>query len=84
MAVALFVKSESGDYYLDVWDAITPEELEEHFLECMECYQPICEYMMDVSGADEVNSETLREVADKMHELSWKHDDNEEDDQIPW
>lgn len=83
MAVALSVISESGDHYLSVWDSITPEELELDFRKNMEMYAPICSYQVRASGSSLDQYDEFTVVACKMRDLSWKHD-NEEDDQIPW
>ncbi|QQG32296.1 hypothetical protein CkP1_0133 [Citrobacter phage CkP1] len=74
MSVAVFVKSESGDYYLySFGDNESEEQIKEQLEDNLSYFSPICEWMVSTSDDTSPSVETrMTEFMNELFDRSWK------------
>lgn len=76
MIVAMHIKSESSDHYLELFVNKTVEEIKQELYDNMEMYEPVSEYNVtydDNSTTEEEVEEFMAMVSD-WYDASWNRD----------
>lgn len=72
MAVAVYMKSDSGDSYLYLWDRYDHDKIKNHLTEEMKMFYPLAEYLISVCGSDVDNHHKVKNIMTEIHDLSWE------------
>lgn len=76
MIIAMHIKSESGDSYVELFVNDTVEVVKDKLYEGMEWYCPVCEYQ--ITFDDDTTDEEKQQIHDMVSEWyddSWKQED---------
>lgn len=82
MIAAIYIKSESGDNYLNLFVNESVHEIKEKLYENMEMYEPVCEY--DVVFDDSTTKQEKQDVGEMLsvwYSDSWNSDEDREEDE---
>ncbi len=75
MIIAMYIKSESGDSYVELFVNDTVEVVKEKLSEGMEWYCPVGEYQVTFDdNTTEEEQKQIRNVIRKWYDDSWKRD----------
>lgn len=76
MIIAMHIKSESGDSYVELFVNDTVEVVKSKLYESMEWYCPVCEYQTTFSDdTTDAEKEQVKEMLSTWYDDSWKRED---------
>lgn len=71
MITSIYIKSESGDSVMFLYNGKSVQEIDDDLCENMYMFSPICDYMVETLDTEGNEKEQLEYMLEKLVEKSW-------------